>query len=114
MKIRETCLLLKKRKEMNMSGQQRPKNQKPLPQEGVVELSDEQLEDVAGGGPGSPAAAQYRYNEGYLSVLQFAFRAEEPQRTNVTVVNQNVTNNNISAQAGNQTGVVVSQNNRKK
>ena len=36
-------------KEMNMFGQQRAKNQKPRSQEGIVELSDEQLEDVSGG-----------------------------------------------------------------
>ena len=96
-----------------MFGQQREKNQKPLPQEGMVELSDEQLEDVAGGGPGSPAAATYRYNEGYLSVLQFAYHEEQTLRP-ITIVNQTVTTNNISAQAGNQTGVEVTQNNRKK
>jgi hypothetical protein len=95
-----------------MSDQQKGKNQKPL--EGIVELNDEQLEGIAGGHRGSPAAAQYRYDTGYLSVLQYGFQEEEKHRTNVTVVNQTITNNNVSAQAGNQTGVVVSQNNRYK
>jgi hypothetical protein len=34
---------------MNMFGQQRAKNRQSLPQEGIVELSDEQLEAVSGG-----------------------------------------------------------------
>jgi hypothetical protein len=87
-----------------MLEQQREKNQ---PQEGIVELSDEQLEDVAGGRINYDARVQYL--DGEIAAYQYLL-----SRPPVTVVNQTTNNNNTGSKVNNQVGVQSNQYGRHK
>jgi hypothetical protein len=89
-----------------MLEQQREKNQ---PQEGIVELSDEQLEDVAGGRINYDARIQYL--DGEIAAYQYLLSSSRPP---VTVVNQTTNNNNTGSNVSNQVGVQSNQYGRHK
>ena len=81
-----------------MFDQQRAKHQNPPTEEGIVELSDEQLEDVAGGRINYDAQIQVLTGE----IDAYKFLLNRPP---VTVVNQTVNNNNTGSNSNNQLGV---------
>jgi len=81
-----------------MFDQRKAKNQQSLPQEGIVELSDEQLEDVAGGRINYDAQIQFLGGE----IDAYKFLLNRPP---VTVVNQTTNNNNTGSNSNNQLGV---------
>jgi hypothetical protein len=85
-----------------MFDQQDAKNRQSQPQEGIVELSDEQLEDVAGGRINYDARIQYL--QGEIGAYQFLLN-----RPPVTVVNQTTNNNNTGSNSNNQLGVQTTQ-----
>jgi hypothetical protein len=88
---------------MNMVGQRGAKKQKPLTEERTVELRDEQLEIVSGGGHIN-YDAQDQILQGQIQGYQYLL-THMPAPVNV--VNQNVNANNTSSDSHNQLGVAV-------